>query len=135
MVHSGATGKPLLTIRGAVAGNGLGTSPSDAGNVDGDGFGDLVIGAWQNNDGAPLGDKVYLYSGVEKGKPLRSWTSWQSGDTLGFGETGIGDVNGDGKINFLLTSAWSNAKVPKTGRVFIVSGTRTGEDRSIEMNV
>ncbi len=122
VVHSGATGKQLLAIQGTVAGEGLGTSPSDAGDVDGDGIGDLVIGAWQNSEGAPSGGKVYLYSGVGKGKLLRSWTCRQSGDTLGFDATGIGDVNDDGKIDFLLTSAWSNAKGPKTGRVFIVSG-------------
>lgn len=121
VVHSGASGKELLAIYGKVPGEGLGTSPSDAGDVDGDGIGDLVIGAWQNNQGAPSGGKVYLYS-CATGKLLRSWTCKQAGDTLGFDACGIGDVDGDGKIDFLLTSAWSNAKGPKTGRVFIVAG-------------
>lgn len=122
VVHSGATGKQLVAIHGTVAGEGLGTSPSDAGDVDGDGIGDLVICAWQNREGAPSGGKVYLYSLKKKPELLRSWTCKQSGDTLGFDACGIGDVDGDGKIDFLLTSAWSNVRGPKTGRVFIVAG-------------
>lgn len=123
VIHSGADGKELLAIYGKVAGEGLGTSPSDAGDVDGDGIGDLIIGAWQNNQGAASGGKCYLYS-CASGKLLASWTCKQSGDTLGFDACGIGDVDGDGHIDFLLTSAWSNAKGPKTGRVFIVAGRK-----------
>ena len=122
VVHSGADGKELIAIHGSVAGEGLGTSPSDAGDVDGDGIGDLVIGAWQNNEAAASGGKIYLYSLADGGKLLRTWTCKQSGDTLGFDACGIGDVDGDGHIDFLLTSAWSNVKGPKTGRVFIVAG-------------
>lgn len=122
VVHSGIDGKKLIEIFGVHPGEGLGTSPSDAGDVDGDGVGDLIIGAWQNRQGAISGGKVYLYSLKGKGKLLRSWTCTRKGDTFGFDACGIGDVNGDGKIDFLLTSAWSDIKGPKTGRVFIVSG-------------
>ena len=121
VLHSGATGKQLQAINGKHRGEGLGTSPSDAGDVNGDGIGDLVIGAWQNAEGAMSGGKVYLYS-CPDGKLLRTWTCRQSGDTLGFDACGIGDVDGDGNIDFLLTSAWSPVKGPKTGRVFIVAG-------------
>ncbi len=122
VVHSGSDGKQLIAIHGTNAGEGLGTSPSDAGDVDGDGIGDLVIGAWQNRVGAPSGGRVYLYSLVGRGKLLRTITCKQAGDTLGFDACGIGDVDGDGKIDFLLTSAWSNNPVPKAGRVFIIAG-------------
>ena len=33
-------------------------------------------------------------------------------------------VNGDGTIDFLITSAWSFTEGPKAGRVFIVSGAK-----------
>ena len=118
---SGLDGKNLLTIAGTRAGEGLGTSPSDAGDVNGDGIGDLVIGAWQNNEAAASGGKVYLRDG-RNGNLIRTWTCRQAGDTFGFDACGIGDVNGDGHIDFLLTSAWSGTFGPKTGRVFIIAG-------------
>ncbi len=132
VVHSGADGKQLLVIHGSQAGEGLGTSPSDAGDVDGDGIGDLVIGAWQNKQGAPSGGKVYLYSCAGDGKLLRTWTCKQAGDTLGFDATGIGDIDGDGHIDFLLTSAWSNKNGPKSGRVLIVAGEEHSADATTE---
>lgn len=120
-VISGKDGKPILDVKGKVANENLGTSISDAGDVNGDGFGDLVVGAWQNSNGAQSGGCVYLFSGRD-GAELRKWTCKQVGDTFGFDATGIGDVNGDGKIDFLITSAWSSVRKSKGGRVFVISG-------------
>lgn len=122
-VYSSVSGKRLLDLKGSRPGEGLGTSVSDAGDVNGDGVGDLVIGAWQNSERARSGGKIYLYSGKE-GALLRTWTCKQAGDTLGFDAQGIGDVDGDGLIDFLVTSAWSNIKGAKTGRVFILAGEK-----------
>ncbi len=122
VIHSGADGKPLLSLFGSVPGEGLGTSPSDAGDVDGDGVGDLIVGAWQNPDRAPFGGKLYLFSLGKSGKLLRTITCKQAGDTLGFDACGIDDVDGDGKVDFLATSAWSHSPAPRTGRVFIIAG-------------
>lgn len=117
-VVSGKDGADLLTITGQHIGEGLGTSPSDAGDVNGDGAGDLVIGAWQNAEGAKSGGRVYLYDG-RSGDLIRQWTCTVAGDTFGFDACGIGDVDGDGLIDFLLTSAWHNNK---QGRVFVLAG-------------
>ncbi|MEQ1903508.1 MAG: FG-GAP-like repeat-containing protein [Pirellulaceae bacterium] len=108
VVHSGKDGRELAAIFGTVSGEGLGTSPSDAGDVDGDGIGDLIIGAWQNREGAVSGGKAYLYSLGKNAKLLRTITCKQAGDTLGFDACGIGDIDGDGKVDFLITAAWSN---------------------------
>jgi hypothetical protein len=80
-----------------------------------------VIGAWQNPEGAPSGGRVYLISGASRAV-LTTWTCRQAGDTFGFDATGLGDVDGDGRIDYLLTSGWSPANGAKTGRVFIVAG-------------
>ncbi len=119
-VHSGKTGARLFTLTGEAAGDGFGIGPADAGDVDGDGHDDLVIGAWQQASTAASGGKVYLYSGKD-GSLIRAWTGKVMGETFGFDATGMGDVDGDGAIDLLLTSAWSAISGSRSGRVFLIS--------------
>ena len=118
---SGVDGSRLYEIAGQQPGEGLGTSPSDAGDIDGDGVGDLAVGAWQHASGAPSGGRVTLYRGTD-GQPLATWTCNQQGDTFGFDSVGIGDVDGDGVGDLLITSAWANVRGARTGRVFVIAG-------------
>jgi len=120
-VHSGADGRRLLTLTGEAANDGFGIGPADAGDVNHDGYDDLIIGAWQHSSAASSGGKVYLYSGKD-GSLMRAYTCRIPGDTFGFDATGIGDVDGDGVIDFLVTSAWSGINGFHSGRVFIISG-------------
>lgn len=120
VVHSGADGRELYAWTGEAAGDGFGIGVADAGDVDGDGHDDLAIGAWQHAGAAAGGGKVYLYSGRD-GTLLRTWTSKVMGETLGFDTTNLGDVDGDGTVDLLLTSAWSAIEGPRSGRVFVVA--------------
>lgn len=119
-VVSGADGSRVLALEGEAAGDGFGIGPADAGDVDGDGHADLVIGAWQHASAAPAGGKVYLYGGADA-ELIRTWTSKVMGETFGFDATGMGDVDGDGTVDLLLTSGWSPANGPRSGRMFLVS--------------
>ncbi|MGH9938879.1 MAG: hypothetical protein ACREAM_21775, partial [Blastocatellia bacterium] len=56
------------------------------------------------------------------GSLLRTITCKVPGETFGFDATGIGDADGDGVIDFLLTSTWSGIKGFRSGRMFIISG-------------
>ena len=111
-----------VSIEIKVVGEGFGTSISNADDVDGDGHADFAIGAWQHAGAARSGGKVYLHSGKD-GRLMDAWTCRQAGDTLGFDAQGIGDVDGDGCVDYLLTSAWSVVHGVQSGRVFIVAGT------------
>jgi len=117
---SGTDGKVLRALTGETAGEGFGTSSSVAGDLDGDGRADLSVGAWQYAGAAVSGGRIYLYSGKD-GALLSTITCKVPGDTLGFDAVGIGDVDHDGTVDLLITSAWSGVKGFHSGRVFIVS--------------
>ena len=119
-VHSGADGRHLLTLTGETAGEGFGTSPSVAGDVDGDGFADLIVGAWQYGREAIGAGRAYLYSGKD-GRLLKTYTCRIPGDTFGFDAVTLGDVDGDRSADFLITSAWSGISGFHSGRIFVIS--------------
>jgi len=119
-VHSGYDGKRLLTLTGETAGEGFGIGPADAGDVDHDGHADLIVGAWQYAGAAMSGGRAYLYSGKD-GHLMKTFTCRIPGDAFGFDAVGMGDVDGDGTIDFLITSAWSGIRGFHSGRMFIIS--------------
>jgi hypothetical protein len=119
-VHSGADGHRLFALTGEAAGEGFGTSPSTAGDVDGDGHADFIVGAWQYAGAAVSGGRAYLYSGGDR-RLLKTFTCRTPGDAFGFDAIALGDVDGDGTADFLITSAWSGVSGFHSGRVFILS--------------
>jgi hypothetical protein len=128
-VYSGIDGKPLITLTGEAPGDGFGIGVADAGDVDRDGAADLIVGAWQHASAAMSGGKVYVYSGRTQ-KLLRTITCRTAGDTFGFDTTNLGDVDGDGAVDFLITSAWSGVNGFQSGRVFVIAGERQGKRRA-----
>lgn len=106
-VFSGATGERIWVFTGEHRGDGLGPGRA-AGDVDGDGHADLVIGSYNDSDGAPSAGKVEVYSGAT-GEVIRTWVSERAGEQLGFDAIGLGDTDGDGDIDLLLTAASGDA--------------------------
>lgn len=118
--YSGKTGKPLHTFTGETAGDGLGSTQATAGDVDGDGTPDLIIGAWQYGGAAVSGGRAYLHSG-KTGQLLKTYTNRIPGDTFTFDAVGIGDVDGDGIVDLLITGGGSAINGFRSGRIFIIS--------------
>jgi hypothetical protein len=129
VIHSGKDGRLLFALTGETAGEGFGTSNSLAGDVDGDGHADLIVGAWQYAGEAAGAGRTYLYSGRD-GQLLKTYTSKVIGEAFGFDSVDLGDVDGDGMIDFLITAAWSGVNGFHSGRVFIVSSGVRSQSRS-----
>ena len=102
-VFSGATGKKLYVFTGATINAGAGPGRS-AGDVDGDGVRDVVVGSYTDSEGASLGGRIDIYSG-RTGRVLRTYVSTVENDTLGFDAVGLGDVTGDGRPELLASAA------------------------------
>ena len=119
-VLSGKTGKLLFARTGQTAGEGFGTTHAFAGDIDHDGRADLVVGSWQYAGAAISGGRAYLYSG-KTGALLKTYTDRIPGDTFGFDAIALGDVDGDGSSDLLITAAWSGVHGFHSGRVFVIS--------------
>ena len=78
------------------------------------------MGAWQFAGGAKSAGRASLYSGKD-GRLLKTYTCRIPGDSFGFDAVGMGDVDKDGTIDFLITSGWSGVNGFHSGRVFLIS--------------
>ncbi len=114
-LFSGATGKPILVEKGQVTGEGLGPGRV-VDDSNGDGTPDVLVAAWGSSEGAPFAGTVRLYSGSD-GSVLRTITSTTPGEFLGVDALAIGDVDGDGRADYLLTGF---------GVAYVVASTAAG---------
>jgi hypothetical protein len=113
VVHSGADGSELHSWTGSAGGEGLGPG-REAGDVNGDGLVDLAIGSYTSSDGANQAGKVEIFSGAD-GSLVRGITSTTPLENLGFDVVGVGDLNGDGVPDLLISAASGD-------RVYVVAG-------------
>jgi FG-GAP repeat protein/VCBS repeat protein len=95
-VYSGATGILLFQWDGISFGGCFGASVSGAGDLNGDGFADLLVGA-SEADAIGLTDSgsAYLFSGAS-GSLMFQWDGSATGDRLGHSVSSAGDLDGDG---------------------------------------
>ncbi|HLG94083.1 MAG TPA: FlgD immunoglobulin-like domain containing protein [candidate division Zixibacteria bacterium] len=101
-VYSGFDGSALFTVKSDSADDYLGFSVSGAGDVNGDGRGDFIVGA-PNTDAAGMADAGWagIYSGLT-GSLLHALPGDSAGDLFGHSVAGAGDVDGDGRDDVMV---------------------------------
>jgi len=104
---------------------------SGAGDVDGDGFDDVLIGAAGDDDGGLNGGCAYLLYGpvdgdVDLALADAKLLAEADGDGAGTAISDAGDVNGDGFADILVGAPWESTAANKTGATYLVYGPVSG---------
>jgi hypothetical protein len=115
-VYSGRDGTALHVWLGATPDAGLGPGRG-AGDIDGDGVQDVIAGSYSSSEGAAQAGKADVFSGADASH-LRSITSTTPFENFGFDAIGLGDTNGDGLLDLLVSAASGE-------RLYLIAGNST----------
>ncbi len=120
------------TFDGAQADANLGLAVGPAGDVNGDGYDDIVVGA-PFYDAGELTDagRALVFCGSATGlSPSASWTvdGTQAGESVGgYQVATVGDVNKDGYDDVGIGAyMWDNGAITNAGKAFVYMGSATG---------
>ncbi|MFT7616406.1 MAG: hypothetical protein ACI97A_000027 [Planctomycetota bacterium] len=120
-VYSGFDGNVLFTRFGDSDFCQLGSSVSNAGDVNRDGFADVVTGAPYANANGPTAGLVRVYSGLD-GSTLHSLTGAMANDQFGLSVSGAGDTNGDGHDDIIVGAYRDGTTLSNSGHARVISG-------------
>jgi VCBS repeat-containing protein len=115
-----------------------GHSVSNAGDVNGDGYGDIIVGAKNNDSGGLSAGAAYVIFGkstgfgtIDLGTPLAATAGFKiQGDTpydfAGSSVSGAGDVNGDGYDDIIVGARWNDSGGNYAGAAYVIFGKAAG---------
>ncbi|WP_210116130.1 malectin domain-containing carbohydrate-binding protein [Hymenobacter wooponensis] len=105
---------PFISLTGEKNVPSFGSSVASAGDVNGDGYGDVIVGAYAQN-------LAYVYYGSRTGITTNASSRLNNpgGGNFGFSVSSAGDLNGDGYSDVIVGA-------PVEGRSYIYYGSRTG---------
>ena len=129
------TGSTGFRLTGAAAIDQAGKAVSGAGDVNGDGFDDLLIGAhYADPNGSSSGAAYVVFGGASVGSSgaialgsLDGSTGFRltgvaAGDQAGRAVSGAGDVNGDGFADLLIGAPYADPNGSSSGTAYLIFG-------------
>jgi len=116
---------PNWSQTSTVDGARFGYSVANAGDVNNDGFGDVVIGSSGYSNGQSVEGAAYIYYGSANG--LTSANNWQiesnqAGAELGLFVYGVGDVNGDNIDDVIISAPYWSSSLTFSGKLELYLG-------------
>ena len=127
-----------FAIRGEMTSDFSGSAVSGAGDVNGDGLADVVIGAYGSDVEGDTSGRAYVVFGKPSTLPIElsavaggqggfAIDGEQASDQVAGAVAGAGDVNGDGLADVLVGSARIDAVGEDSGRAYVVFGKADGQ--------
>ncbi|MBN1581499.1 MAG: FG-GAP repeat protein, partial [Anaerolineae bacterium] len=125
----GLDATPAWTIEGNQSNAHLGHSVGTAGDVNGDGYADVLISAPTHSNGQTEEGRVSVYYGSENG--LNATPAWTAESDQAYAQFGVsagtaGDVNGDGYADIIAGAHWYDNGEQDEGRAFVYYGSVSG---------
>ena len=126
---AGLSSTPAWTAEGDLANAHFGSSVARAGDVNGDGYSDVIVGAYGHDNGATDEGRAYVFHGSATGlSATAAWTveSNQAGARLGESVATAGDVNGDGYSDVIVGAPRYDDGQSDEGRAYVYHGSASG---------
>ena len=126
---SGLTPTAVWTMESNQAGAQFGYSVASAGDVNGDGFSDVVVGAYYYTNGETREGAAFVYLGNASG--LATTAAWavesnQANAFFGSSVASAGDVNGDGYGDVVVGAGYYTNGATGEGAAFVYLGSASG---------
>jgi len=129
-----------VTADGGMSGANFGWSVAGAGDVDGDGYDDVIVGANYDNEAATDAGAAYVFHGCDVGLELLTETKLMASDAatedeLGYSVAGAGDVNDDGYDDVIVGAYTDDDNGSGSGSAYVYMGSATGVDLGSEVKL
>ena len=130
---SGLASTPAWTAEADQATARFGTTVATAGDVNGDGYSDVIVGAYLYDDGETDQGRAFLYLGGATGlATTANWTAQgdQAGASFGYSVASAGDINGDGFSDVVVGAPEYDGGQTDEGRALVYLGSASGPGSS-----
>ena len=122
----GISGKPAWSREGHSAWEDYGDCSSAIGDINGDGYADLIVGSYGLDHGR---GRAEVFLGGPQGlgdTPVWTFEGEDQGDNLGYSHGAAGDINGDGYTDLLLGAKYQSRLFQAGGKAWMFFGGPQG---------